>query len=65
MSKNVIVRYRTRPDAADENARLVQEVYAALKARPEITLQWIKAHNGTRWNEYADSLATAWTRETL
>ena len=30
MSKNVIVRYRTRPDAADENARLVQEVYAAL-----------------------------------
>ena len=30
MSKNVIVRYRTRPDAADENARLVEEVYAAL-----------------------------------
>lgn len=48
-----------------KNLELVQEVYAALKARPEITLQWIKAHNGTRWNEYADSLATAWTRETL
>ncbi len=30
MSKNVIVRYRTRPDAADENARLVEGVYAAL-----------------------------------
>ena len=30
MSKNVIVRYRTRPEAADENARLVQAVYAAL-----------------------------------
>lgn len=30
MSKNVIVRYRTRPDAADENARLVEAVYAAL-----------------------------------
>ena len=30
MSKNVIVRYRTRPDTADENARLVQAVYAAL-----------------------------------
>ena len=30
MSKNVIVRYRTRPDAAAENARLVEGVYAAL-----------------------------------
>ena len=30
MSKNVILRYRTRPDTADENARLVEEVYAAL-----------------------------------
>jgi hypothetical protein len=30
MSKNVIVRYRTRPEAAQENARLVKEVYAAL-----------------------------------
>jgi hypothetical protein len=30
MSNNVIVRYRTRPEAADENARLVKEVYAAL-----------------------------------
>ena len=30
ISNNVIVRYRTRPEAADENARLVKEVYAAL-----------------------------------
>lgn len=30
MSKNVIVRYRTRPEAAEENARLVQDVFAAL-----------------------------------
>ena len=30
MSRNVIVRYRTHPEAADENARLVEEVYAAL-----------------------------------
>jgi len=27
---NVIVRYRTRPEAAEENARLVQDVFAAL-----------------------------------
>ncbi|MGD0454935.1 MAG: hypothetical protein ABSB69_15180 [Solirubrobacteraceae bacterium] len=30
MSKTVIIRYRTRPDAADENARLVEAVYASL-----------------------------------
>jgi hypothetical protein len=30
MSKNVIVRYRTSPDAAEENARLVRDVYASL-----------------------------------
>ena len=30
MSRNVIVRYRTHPEAADENARLVANVYAAL-----------------------------------
>jgi hypothetical protein len=30
VSNNVVVRYRTRPEAADENARLVEAVYAAL-----------------------------------
>jgi len=30
MSKTVVVRYRTRPDAADENASLVQAVFASL-----------------------------------
>jgi hypothetical protein len=30
MSKTVVVRYQTRPDAAEENARLVKGVYAAL-----------------------------------
>lgn len=30
MSRTVVVRYRTRPEAADENARLVEGVYASL-----------------------------------
>ncbi|MBA3841804.1 MAG: hypothetical protein H0X39_04150 [Actinobacteria bacterium] len=30
MSTHTIVRYRTTPEAADENARLVADVYAAL-----------------------------------
>jgi hypothetical protein len=30
MSRTVVVRYRTRPEAAEENVRLVQDVYRAL-----------------------------------
>ena len=25
-------------------------------------IQWIRAHDGSRWNEYADSLSTAYQR---
>jgi len=36
MSSTVMVRYRTHPEAADENARLVAAVYAALaKTAPD------------------------------
>jgi hypothetical protein len=36
MSKNVVVRYETKPEAAEENARLVAEVYSALaELKPE------------------------------
>jgi hypothetical protein len=30
VSRTSVIRYRTRPDAADENERLVKAVYAAL-----------------------------------
>lgn len=30
MSRTVVVQYRTRPDTADENQRLVEQVYAQL-----------------------------------
>ena len=30
MSTTTVIRYRTRPEAAEENARLVEAVYAAL-----------------------------------
>jgi ribonuclease HI len=51
-----------RKDGAIKNLDLVQEIYGVLKHRPEVELQWIKAHAGNRWNEYADSLATAYRR---
>jgi ribonuclease HI len=46
-----------------KNLDLVQELYRTLKQRPELKLEWIKAHAGNRWNEYADSLATAYRRQ--
>ena len=52
-------RRKTGPIA---NLELVQELYALQEERPHVKLQWIKAHNGWLWNEYADALSTAWTR---
>lgn len=42
------------------NLELVQELYALHKTHPNVKLQWIEAHNGWLWNEYADALSTAW-----
>jgi ribonuclease HI len=43
-----------------ENLDLVKPLYAAFRARPELKLEWIAAHSGYLWNEYADALASKW-----
>jgi len=48
-----------------ENLDLIKELYFKLQGRTELNLQWIKAHDGSQWNEYADSLANAWRRSEL
>jgi ribonuclease HI len=48
-----------------KNLELVQTLYDLYLRHPDVTISWIKAHNGWRWNEYADSLATAWARSDL
>ncbi len=48
-----------------KNLELVQELLTLHRAHPCCTLEWIRSHAGQRWNEYADSLATAWQRATL
>ncbi|MEN9580909.1 MAG: hypothetical protein RJA70_3918 [Pseudomonadota bacterium] len=48
-----------------KNLELVKQLYRLLQARPELEVRWIRAHSGTRWNEYADALATAYRRESL
>jgi ribonuclease HI len=45
-----------------KNLDLVKELLTLVRAHPGCTLKWIAAHSGFRWNEYADSLATAWLR---
>ena len=48
-----------------KNVELVQALFALYRAHPACRLRWTAAHSGNRWNEYADSLATAWMRSTL
>ena len=44
------------------NLELVREAYALAQSHPNVRIEWIKAHDGSRWNEYADALATAYMR---
>ena len=45
------------------NLELVKEAHALHKQKPQSRIQWIKAHSGYRWNEYADALATSYRRQ--
>ena len=47
------------------NLELVKELYALANRHPKVTLKWIKAHDGSRWNEYADALASSYMRDTM
>ena len=48
-----------------KNLDLVKKLLKLYRARPNCPLKWTRAHVGSRWNEYADSLATAWSRSEL
>ena len=45
------------------NLELVKTLYKLSLSHPGVTLAWIKAHDGSRWNEYADALASTFLRE--
>ena len=45
------------------NLELVRELYGLARSHPLARLQWIRAHDGSRWNEYADALASNYLRE--
>lgn len=46
-----------------KNLDLVQRAYELALERPLVGFRWIRAHDGSRWNEYADALATAYLRD--
>lgn len=48
-----------------KNLDLVQALLELHRSHHECSLEWIPGHSGSRWNEYADSLSTAWLREEL
>lgn len=48
-----------------KNLELVQELLELYRGHEGCSLEWIAAHSGNLWNEYADSLATAWMRDEL
>ena len=43
-----------------ENLDLVKELYGLVEARPLSSIEWIRGHDGSRWNEYADALSRAY-----
>ena len=46
-----------------KNLDLVKELCQLAESHPKAKLQWIKAHEGSRWNEYADALSRTYQRE--
>ncbi len=45
-----------------KNLELVRRAYELAQERPLARIRWIRAHDGSRWNEYADALASAYMR---
>jgi ribonuclease HI len=45
------------------NLELVKELYRLAGTHETVELRWIRAHDGSRWNEYVDALATTYLRE--
>lgn len=55
--------WRKKSSGPIANLELVKEALALSEERPSVRIQWIRAHSGNRWNEYADSLATSYRRD--
>jgi len=54
-----------RKNGPVRNLELVKRACELAQSHPDVTISWIKAHDGSRWNEYADALATGYMRDEL
>ena len=51
-----------RKEGEVKNLDLVQRAWTLVQERPLARIEWIRAHDGSLWNEYADALSTAHLR---
>ncbi len=51
-----------RKEGEIANLDLVQRAFELVGQKPNVRLEWVRAHDGSRWNEYADALSTAHLR---
>lgn len=51
-----------KKDGEIANLELVKCLFELFRTHKNIELKWVRGHNGWRWNEYADALATQWMR---
>lgn len=58
------VRNWKRKKGKIENLKIIRPLFMEIRSRTNIELEWLKGHVGLRWNEYADALATLWSRKT-
>jgi ribonuclease HI len=54
-----------RREGEVKNLDLVKRAWSLVQERPDVRIEWIRAHDGSRWNEYADALSTAYLRDTV
>jgi ribonuclease HI len=52
-----------RKEGPVKNLDLVQRAWGLKQSRPLARVAWVRGHATSRWNEYADRLATAHLRE--
>lgn len=51
-----------RKEGEIANLDLVQQAFELVGRKPDVRVEWLRAHDGSRWNEYADALSTAHLR---
>lgn len=61
-SKNWIKRgWKTAGNKQVKNVDMWRELIRLQQSYPNVQIKWVKAHNGTKWNERADELANKGT----